>query len=251
MLEINSVTKRFGGLIAANEVTMSIQKGKITGLIGPNGAGKTTLFNCINGIYKPNSGSIIFNGKHIEGMRPCHIHDRGIARTYQIINLFSNMRVIDNVMVGMHSNLKSKYFDSMLHTKKHRVEEALAYEKAHELLKQVGLDNRANEEAGSLPFGDQRLLEIVRGLASSPQMILLDEPASGMNSKEKEELDVLLQKILKSGVTILMVEHDMNLVMGVCDYIYVLYYGKKLAEGTPRDIQNNPEVIDAYLGGDE
>jgi branched-chain amino acid transport system ATP-binding protein len=251
LLEIKNVTKRFGGLVAVNDVTMNIQKGRITGLIGPNGAGKTTLFNCINGIFKPSSGTIVFNDKNIEGMRPCHINERGIARTYQIINLFSDMSVIDNVMVGMHSNLKSAFFDSMLHTKKHRTEEAAAYEKAYELLKEVGLDNRAKESAGSLPFGDQRLLEIVRGLASNPQLILLDEPASGMNSKEKDELDELLRKILQSGVSILMVEHDMRVVMGICDYIYVLYYGKKLAEGTPQEIQNNQDVIDAYLGGDE
>lgn len=251
MLEVQNLTLKFGGLVAVNNVSMKIREGKITGLIGPNGAGKTTFFNCLSGVYVPNEGSIVFNGKHIEGKRPYIIHDEGISRTYQVINLFRNMSVLENVMIGMHSDLKANFFESMLHTKKEQAEEKAAREAAMELLRFVGLESKASLPAGSLAYGEQRLLEIVRGLASNPKIILLDEPAAGMNATEKNELDVLLKKIIQRGVSILMVEHDMKMVMDVCDYIYVLYYGKLLAEGDPDTIQKNPDVIKAYLGGDE
>ena len=251
MLEVQNLTLKFGGLVAVNNVSMKIREGKVTGLIGPNGAGKTTFFNCLSGVYVPNEGSVIFDGKHIEGKRPYMIHDAGISRTYQVINLFRNMSVIENVVIGMHGDLKANFFESMLHTKKARTEEKAAREAAMELLKFVGLEAKANLPAGSLAYGEQRLLEIVRGLASNPKIILLDEPAAGMNATEKNELDVLLKKIIQRGVSILMVEHDMKMVMGVCDYIYVLYYGRLLAEGDPETIQKNPDVIKAYLGGDE
>ena len=251
MLEVNNLTLKFGGLVAVNNVTMKIRDGQVTGLIGPNGAGKTTLFNCLSGVYVPNSGSIIFDGKHIEGKRPYLVHDEGISRTYQVINLFRNMSVVENVMIGMHSDLKSNFFESMLHTKKAKAEEAQARARAMDLLDFVGLRDRAEQTAGSLAYGEQRLLEIVRGLAGDPKLILLDEPAAGMNATEKKELDALLRRIIDRGVSVLMVEHDMTMVMGVCDYIYVLYYGGLLAEGDPQAIQKNPEVIKAYLGGDE
>ena len=251
MLETNKVTINFGGLIAVNEVSIRVQEHKITALIGPNGAGKTTLFNCISGVYKPASGEVLLDGEHLEGRRGYQINKAGIARTYQVINLFWKMNVIDNVLVGMHSRLKSNFWDCILNTAKKREEEKSILVKAHEWLEFVGLDGFAQAPAGSLSYGKQRLLEIVRGLASNPKVILLDEPAAGMNTTEKRDLDALLQKVLKMGVTILIVEHDMKLIMGISDYIYVLCNGKLLAEGVVGDIQNNPEVIAAYLGGDD
>lgn len=251
MLTVKNVTLRFGGLVANNDITLHIKPGTINALIGPNGAGKTTFFNLISGVYTPNEGEIIFDGKRIDGMRGYQINQAGISRTYQVINLFRNMTVLENVLVGMHSRLKSGYFSSMLRVKAQREEEHKACEKAIEWLKFVGLENRASQLAGALSYGEQRLLEIVRALASSPKLLLLDEPAAGMNSTEKMQLDTLLHKIIDLGVTILIIEHDMKLVMGVADYVFVLNYGKKLAEGIPSEIQNNPEVIEAYLGGEE
>ena len=251
MLETNKVTINFGGLVAVNEVSIRVEDHKITALIGPNGAGKTTLFNCISGVYVPNRGTVILDGVHLEGKMGWQINKAGIARTYQIINLFWKMSVIENVLVGMHSRLKSNFWDNILHTKKKREEEKRILANAHEWLNFVGLDGYADAPAGSLPYGKQRLLEIVRGLASDPKVILLDEPAAGMNTGEKRDLDALLQKILRQDVTILIVEHDMKLIMDISDYIYVLCNGKLLAEGVVRDIQNNPEVIAAYLGGED
>ena len=251
VLETNKVTINFGGLIAVNEVSIRVEPQKITSLIGPNGAGKTTLFNCISGVYTHSSGEVILDGQHLEGKKGFQINAAGIARTYQIINLFWKMSVIENVLVGMHSRLKSNFWDCILHTRKKREEEKRILEKAREWLRFVELDTYADAPADSLPYGKQRLLEIVRGLASEPKVILLDEPAAGMNTAEKQELDALLQKILKTGVTILIVEHDMKLVMNISDYIYVLCNGKLLAEGVASDIQNNPEVIAAYLGGED
>ena len=251
MLETNKVTINFGGLIAVNEVSIRVADHKITALIGPNGAGKTTLFNCISGVYVPAGGEVILDGVHLEGKMGYQINKAGIARTYQVINLFWKMSVIENVLVGMHSRLKSSFWDCVLHTKKKREEEKRILAKAHEWLEFVGLDKYADAPAGSLSYGKQRLLEIIRGLASDPKVILLDEPAAGMNTGEKKDLDALLQKILKKGVTILIVEHDMKLIMDISDYIYVLCNGKLLAEGVVQDIQNNPEVIAAYLGGED
>ena len=251
MLETKKVTINFGGLIAVNEVSIRVQEHKITALIGPNGAGKTTLFNCISGVYKPVSGEVLLDGEHLEGRRGYQINKAGIARTYQVINLFRKMSVLDNVLVGMHSHLKSNFWDCILNTRKKREEEKSSFAKAHEWLEFVGLDGFADAPAGSLSYGKQRLLEIVRGLASNPKVILLDEPAAGMNTTEKRDLDELLHRILNMGVTILIVEHDMKLIMGISDYIYVLCNGKLLAEGVVGEIQNNPEVIAAYLGGED
>ena len=250
MLETKNVTISFGGLIAVNDVSMKVEPNKITALIGPNGAGKTTLFNCISGVYTPSGGEVLLDGQHLEGKRGYQINKAGIARTYQVINLFWKMSVIENVMVGMHSRLKANFWECVVHSKKMREEERQITAKAHELLQFVGLDEFADVPSGSLSYGKQRLLEIVRGLASDPTVILLDEPAAGMNTTEKSELDDLLQKIIKTGTTILIVEHDMKLIMDISNYIYVLCNGKLLAEGIASDVQNNPEVIAAYLGGD-
>lgn len=251
MLKVEQVTLRFGGLVANSDVSLEIPDGKIVGLIGPNGAGKTTFFNIISGVYKPNEGVIRFNGTQIQGLRPYKINALGIARTYQVINLFQKMTVLDNVVVGMHSRLKQGFLSSLLKTGKEREEEQAAYKKAMEHLEFVGLKERAYEPAGSLSYGEQRLLEICRALASEPSLLLLDEPAAGMNSTEKVELDKLLQKILAKNIGILIIEHDMKLMMGIADYLYVLNYGKLLAHGVPAEIQKNPEVIAAYLGGED
>lgn len=250
MLKVDNITIRFGGIVAVNDVSMEARDSAITGLIGPNGAGKTTFFNCISGVYAPNEGSIVFNGEHIEGKAGYQICDVGIARTYQVINLFWKMSVLENVLVGMHTRLKSGTFSSIFHTAKEREEEKKAREHAMELLRFVGLEEKANDRAMSLSYGEQRLLEIIRALASNPKLLLLDEPAAGMNTTEKAELDTLLKKIIKMGVSIIMIEHDMKLVMGICDYLYVLENGKLLAQGVAEEVQNNPEVIRAYLGGE-
>ncbi len=250
MLTVKDVTLRFGGLTAVNNVSLTIKQGTINGLIGPNGAGKTTFFNLISGVYTPNEGEIVFDGVKLNGKKCFEINHIGMSRTYQVINLFRKMTVVENVMVGLHPKMKSGYFSAILGTKGQREEEKEVLEKALDWLDFVGLRGNANEMSGSLSYGKQRLLEIVRALASNPKLLLLDEPAAGMNSKEKEELFDILRKIQNLGVTILMIEHDMKLMMGITDYIFVLNYGKKLAEGTPVQIQNNPEVIAAYLGED-
>ena len=250
LLRTENITIRFGGLTAVNRANVDIAAGRITGLIGPNGAGKTTFFNCISGVYKIDEGHVVFDGKNIENKRGFQINEAGIARTYQVINLFRKMTVLDNVLVGMHSRLRQNFLGSLFHTQSQRREEAEALERAHAWLRFVNLGNKASHPSGSLSYGEQRLLEIVRGLASNPKLILLDEPAAGMNSGEKGALDTLLKRILEKGVSILMIEHDMKLMMGVADYIYVLNYGQILAHGVPAEIQENPDVVKAYLGGD-
>lgn len=250
MLKLKDVTIKFGGLTAVNQVNAEISKGSIFGLIGPNGAGKTTLFNIISGVYAPTSGSVIFNGKEIQGTAPYKVNQMGISRTYQNINLFKKMSVLENVKVGCHSISDSGLLDSVLRTKSQRAEEKAIEEKSLEILNFMELGDKANYKASNLSYGEQRRLEISRALASDPELILLDEPAAGMNGKEKEELTETIRKINEKGITVLLVEHDMKLVMNVTDTICVLNYGKKIALGEPAYIQSNPAVIEAYLGGE-
>lgn len=249
MLKIDHVTIKFGGLVANNDICTELEKGQIFGLIGPNGAGKTTLFNIVSGFYAPTSGKVIFNGEEIQGKSADIINGKGIARTYQNINLFKKMTVLENVMVGCHGQTKANLADAILNTKRKRQEEEESIAKCHEILKFMDIDHMANLKASSLPYGAQRRLEIARALASNPQLLLLDEPAAGMNLREKDDLAQIILKIRDKGYTVFLVEHHMKLVMKVCDKICVLNHGEKLAEGTPSEIQQNPEVIAAYLGG--
>ena len=249
MLKIDHVSMIFGGLTANNDVSLEVKKGEIFGLIGPNGAGKTTLFNVISGFYKPTLGKVIFNGEEIQGKLSNQVAQKGIARTYQNINLFKKMTVLENVLVGCHTRTSAGIIDAIFKTKKARRERKESIEKCREVLKFMGIDHLENSLAGSLPYGDQRRLEIARALVSKPQLLLLDEPAAGMNLTEKDVLTDTILKIRDQGYTVLIVEHNMKLVMKVCDRICVLNHGNKLAEGKPEEIQNNPDVIKAYLGG--
>lgn len=248
MLKVDQVCLEFEGLKAVDNVSLQVKKGSVTALIGPNGAGKTTLFNIIAGVYTPKSGHIYLEGKDITGKKTYEICSEGIARTYQVIKLFSGMTVLENVLVGMHSCLKSGFWQGVFKTKKTREEEKTALKKAYDLLKLVGLEKYAGFPAGSLAYGQQRLLEIARALASNPKLLLLDEPAAGMNSTEKFELNNRIRSIIEMGTTVLIVEHDMAMVMSIADKIYVINSGKYLAEGTAEEIANNQAVVEAYLG---
>ena len=249
MLEVKDLTIRFGGLVAVNAVNFQVPTGSIFGLIGPNGAGKTTLFNMISGVYAPTSGKVIFNGQEIQGKAPHKINDLGIARTYQNINLFKSMTVLENVMVGCHTRTSCGLIRSILHTPSQKKEEAAVVEKCLEILDFMDLKDKAYLRASQLSYGEQRRLEISRAMASDPKLILLDEPAAGMNGAEKEELTRTIRKIADRGITVLLVEHDMKLVMGVTEQICVISFGKRIGFGTPKEIQENPAVIEAYLGG--
>jgi len=249
MLKLENLTVQFGGLIAVNDVTTEIPKGSIFGLIGPNGAGKTTCFNLITGVCKPTGGKVILNGKEIQGLPPYKVNELGIARTYQNINLFKKMTVIENVMVGCHTKTTSGLAAAIFRNKKQREEEKAVILKCMEILKFMDLAEKADYKASNLSYGEQRRLEISRALASDPELLLLDEPAAGMNGREKEELTETIKKISQKGITVLLVEHDMKLVMSVTNIICVLNFGKKIAFGNPEYIQNNEEVIAAYLGG--
>lgn len=249
MLKLENLTIRFGGLTAVNDVTTQIEKGQIFGLLGPNGAGKTTTFNIVSGYYAPTSGKVIFDGKEIQGKPQYEISRAGIARTYQNINLFNKMTVLENCMIGCHCRTSSNLFDAIFNTSRKRREDAAAREKCRELLRFMRLDHKENQQAMHLSYGEQRRLEIARAMASDPKLLLLDEPAAGMNSTEKEELADMIRAIRDMGMTILLVEHNMKLVMGICDKICVLNFGQKLAEGTPEYIQSHEGVIAAYLGG--
>jgi branched-chain amino acid transport system ATP-binding protein len=251
VLEVDSVTLRFGGLVALDDVSFHIAEGEILGLIGPNGAGKTTCFNAVTGVYRPTSGDIRFNGASITGMKRHKITQMGVARTFQNIRLFKAMTALENVMVGADANHKTGMISALFRLPRHRREEEAAHERAMELLRFMGIHRHADELAANLSYGDQRRLEIARAMATEPKLICLDEPAAGFNPAEKATLMDLIRKVRDQGYTVLLIEHDMRLVMGVTDRIVVLEFGRKIAEGKPAEIRDNPAVIAAYLGVDE
>jgi len=251
LLSVSRLTKSFGGLTAVNSVSFDVQPDTVVGLIGPNGAGKTTVFNLITGIYRADQGEILFKDQSIVNFPTHRIISQGIARTFQTIRLFQNLSALENVLAGCHSQMKSGVLGSLFHTPRQRREEKMALEEAMEALAFVGLDSNALQMARNLSYGKQRLLEIARALATKPSLIILDEPAGGMNEHETWQLVALIGKMKERGITVLLIEHDMSLVMRVCENIVVLEYGSKIAEGPPQEIKTDPRVIQAYLGVEE
>ena len=249
LLEVNGITKRFGGIVAVENVSFKVHEGEVISIIGPNGAGKTTVFNMLTGVYKVDEGTIKFKGEEIQSINPRDIVKKGISRTFQNIRLFSDLRLIENVLVVSHIKTKYDLASSIFRTKKFREEEdAITYD-ALKVLREVGLYDRKDDYASNLPYGDQRKLEIARAIATGAKLILLDEPAAGMNPQESHELMEFIRFLKKTGYTVLMIEHDMSVVMNISDRIYVIDHGKPIAEGLPEEIAKNQKVIDVYLGG--
>ncbi|MEI7455656.1 MAG: ABC transporter ATP-binding protein [Nitrosomonadales bacterium] len=251
LLQLSGVAKQFGGLSALTDVSLHINAGEIYGLIGPNGAGKTTLFNVITGLYQANGGEFRFNGKRYQTPKPHLLAQAGIARTFQNIRLFANLTALENVLIGRHARTQAGVFGALLRNQATRNEESDSSARARELLRYVGISKPSHTLAKHLSYGEQRRLEIARALATEPLLLALDEPAAGMNATETESLKVLLQDIRSTGVTVMLIEHDVKLIMGLCDRVAVLDYGRKIAEGAPDDVRNNPAVIAAYIGADD
>lgn len=252
LLEAKKISMQFGGLKAVDSLEFQIQKGQLTGLIGPNGAGKTTVFNMLTGVYQPSAGEVVLDGHSLKGLKPYQICQKGVARTFQNIRLFKGLTVLDNVLIASHQHVKYGLFDTLLQTPRFLKEEAELQEKAMQLLKIFKLEDKAHKSATGLPYGEQRKLEIVRALATDPKIIMLDEPAAGMNHSETHELMHTIAKIREEfNLTVLLIEHDMKLVMGICENIIVLDHGVKIEEGEPKKVQTSKKVIEAYLGVEE
>ncbi|MET0012739.1 MAG: ABC transporter ATP-binding protein [Sedimenticola sp.] len=255
ILEVNGLSMFFGGIRAVDQVDLDINAGEIVALIGPNGAGKTTFFNCLTGIYNPTAGDILLNRPEkkparLNGLKPNKVTEKGMARTFQNIRLFQNMTVLENVMIGRHCRTRSFIAGAIFRTRHNRQEEREIIERSYQILEKVGLADNVNDLAKNLSYGQQRRLEIGRALATDPFLLLLDEPAAGMNPQETKELDELISRIRADGLSILLIEHDMKLVMSISDRIFVMDYGKRIAQGTPEEVRANPAVIKAYLGED-